>query len=95
MLYEKGTREAGWMYVVRIARPKGEPDYRAFSSLRAAKHRFYAADDRIPSDFDGVTLFEAPDAAEAGKAVEAVKAGLAQLLDRDLWSSLFGRRVGH
>jgi hypothetical protein len=27
--------------------------------------------------------------------VEAVKAGHAQLLDRDLWSSLFGSRTSH
>ena len=83
------------MYVVRIARPNGEPDYVAFSSLHDAKHRFYAADDRIPGDFDSVTLFEAAVADDARKAVEAVRAGYAQLLDRDLWSSLFGSRVNH
>jgi len=83
------------MYVVRIARPDQDPDYKAFLSLHDAKHRFYAVDDRIPDDFDGVALFEAPNADDARKAVEAVKAGHAQLLDRDLWSSLFGARVHH
>jgi hypothetical protein len=83
------------MYVVRIARLDQDPDYKAFSSLPDAKRRFYAVDDRIPADFDGVALFEAPNADDARKAVEAVKAGHAQLLDRDLWSSLFGARVNH
>jgi hypothetical protein len=83
------------MYVVRIARPNGEPDYKAFSTLHDAKRRFHAVDDRIPGDFDGVALFETPNADDASKAVEAVKAGHAQLLDRDLWSSLFGSRTSH
>jgi len=83
------------MYVLRIARPHQEPDYKVFSSLYDAKRRFYAVDDRIPDDFDGVALFEAPDADDARKAVEAVKAGSAEILDRDLWSSLFGTRIDH
>ena len=83
------------MYVVRIARPNGEPDYKAFSTLHDAKRRFYAVDDRIPGDFAGVALFETLDADDARKAVEAVKAGRAQLLDRDLWSTLFGSRTNH
>ena len=83
------------MYVLRIAQSGGKPDYMVFSSLRDAKHRFYAVDDRIPDDFNGVALFEAPDVDDAGKAVEAVKAGRAPMLDRDLWSSLFGARVNH
>jgi hypothetical protein len=83
------------MYVVRIARPDQEPDFKAFSSLHDAKHRFYEVDDRIPDDFQGVALFEAPHADNAGKAVQAVKAGHAELLDLDLWSRLFGARVNH
>lgn len=77
------------MYVVRIARPHQEPDFRAFSSLHDAKRRFHAVDEHIPDDFDGVALFEAPDANDVRQAVEAVKAGHAQILDRDLWSTLF------
>ena len=83
------------MYVVRVARPNAEPDYMAFSSLPDAKQWFYAADERIPSEFDSVTLFEAAAGDDASKAVEAVRAGYAQLLDRDLWSSLFGSRIRH
>jgi hypothetical protein len=52
-VYRKELGREGKMYVVRIARPKGEPDYKAFSSLSDAKHQFYAADDRIPGDFAG------------------------------------------
>jgi hypothetical protein len=73
----------------------GKPDYTAFSSLHDAKQRFYSADDRISSEFDGVTLFGAPGTNDARNAVKAVKAGHAQLLDGDLWSSLFVSRVKH
>ena len=83
------------MYVVRVARPNADPDYMVFSSLHDAKHRFYAADERIPGQFDSVMLFDAAAADDARKAVEVVRAGYAQLLDRDLWSSLFGSRVEH
>jgi hypothetical protein len=83
------------MYVIRIARPNGEPDYCAFSTLNEAKRRFHVVDDRIPGDFDGVALFEAPDATNNRKAIEAVKAGHAPLLDQDLWSCLFRARTTH
>ncbi len=83
------------MYVVRIARPHGEPEYQAFSTLQDAKQRFYAADDHVPDDCDGVALFDAPTADDPRQAVESVKAGYADLLDRDLWSDLFGSPVAH
>ena len=82
------------MYVVRIARPHREPDYKAYSSLDDAKSRFHAVDEHIPDRFDGVALFEAPAATDIRQAVEAVKAGHAQILDRDLWSTLFGSTQG-
>jgi len=50
-------------------------------------------DARIPEDFHGGAIFEAPNLDDARRAVEAVKTGCAQIFDRDLWSSLLGPRT--
>jgi hypothetical protein len=75
------------MYVVCITGRSGWLDYKAFRTLEEAKVRFEAAEARIPHDFDGVALFEVP-AESAKKAVSAVEAGEAKLLERDERSAI-------
>jgi hypothetical protein len=76
------------MFVVRIAQLSGIARYKAFPSLDNAKRRFKVVEARIPKDFDGIALFEVADTDNPRKAVKAVKAGEAKLLERDLRSEL-------
>jgi len=78
------------MYVFRLTRTESSPDYKAFSALPDARMRFDKALSVMPSgEIESAVLFEVPDQSDARKAVDAVKAGKAVLIDRDRYPEMF------
>jgi hypothetical protein len=72
------------VYVVRFSFPDREPSFRAFSARADALRWFVGAEFVICSEGSETVaaLFEVPDEADAGNAIDAVKGGLATILDR-------------
>ena len=75
------------MYVVRLTRPEGEADFKAFVRKPDAVKRFEAGSYMVWDDrLEGAALFEVPDVSDPRTAVQAIKdgkAGCAIILDID------------
>ena len=80
------------MFVVRLTPKDGKPDFKAFGGLAAARARFEAAwGPTYGIDaLESAVLFNVPNEGDARRAVEAVKAGLAEIVERDNWRELRG-----
>jgi hypothetical protein len=77
------------MYVVRLTPKEASPDYKAFADLKDAREWFGSAwHDDVRDLLDSAVLFNVPSESDARRAVEAVKAGRAEIIDRDHWRQL-------
>lgn len=80
------------MYIVRLSLPEGKHDFKTFCALSDAKKRFNAGCALVYGangpDVEEAAIFEVPGEIDSRKAVEAVKNGQANILDRDLWPEM-------
>jgi hypothetical protein len=76
------------MYVVRLELPDREPDYKVFEHPQDARRRFAAASPHMPDTITSAVLFSVPDETDARRAVQAVKDGRAQIVERDHWADI-------
>ena len=72
------------MFVVRLTRPDGGLDFKAFGRKPDAVERFEAGNHMVwDNDLERAAIFEVRDVGDARTAVRAVQAGRADILDID------------